>query len=428
MLETARPWLVVSGCFMGVLTGPVLVASTFSVFFATLLQSERWSRAGMAFAYSLYIVVYGLSGPVVGRWCERFGPKKVVLGGATLIAGGFALLGLAREVWQFCVLYGLLGVTAGMTGIVPVATLVFRWFAGNRGLAMGVASSGTVGGLFLSPLAYFLIEQLGWRRAYTVLGTSAGLLLFATILATVGDTPEGTARSERAGAQPREAEQTRTKSAARDLTLPDLTLTEAMGTQPFWLLTASGFLFLGALTGILAHAVPLALDRGLARSLAALSLGLIIGVGPAGRVGLGYMADHYQARKILVGSFLLQRLAILLLLRGEGAALFWAFVILFAVGHGGALAIAPLVLADLFGSAYLGSLLGAHWLIATAGSLVGPPLAAVLRADTGTYFSVLVVFAASMLAAALLAGMIREQRSFVARPLVVPSHGATGRP
>jgi MFS-type transporter involved in bile tolerance (Atg22 family) len=138
--------------------------------------------------------------------------------------------------------------------------------------------------------------------------------------------------------------------------------------------------------------------------------------------------DHYQARKILVGSFLLQGLAILLLLRGEGAALFWAFVILFAVGHGGALAIAPLVLADLFGSAYLGSLVGAYWLIATAGSLVGPPLAAVLRADTGTYFSVLVVFAASMLAAALLAGMIREQRSFVARPLVVPLHGATGRP
>src|SRR6266852_3087602 len=133
MPETARRWLVVAGCFMSVLTGPVLVASTFSIFFATLLQSERWSRVGIAFAYSLYIVIYVLSGPVVGRWCERFGPKRVVLGGAALIAGGFALLGLTREVWQFCVLYGLLGVTAGMTGIVPLATLVFRWFARNRG-------------------------------------------------------------------------------------------------------------------------------------------------------------------------------------------------------------------------------------------------------------------------------------------------------
>ena len=415
MPETARRWLVVAGCFMSVLTGPVLVASTFSIFFATLLQSERWSRVGIAFAYSLYIVIYGLSGPVVGRWCERFGPKRVVLGGAALIAGGFALLGLTREVWQFCVLYGLLGVTAGMTGIVPLATLVFRWFASNRGLAIGVASSGTLGGLFLSPLAYFLIEQLGWRRAYAVLGIGAGLLLFATILATVGDTPEGTAR-ERASAQSGEAEETRPKSAARDYTSSDLTLREAMGTPPFWLLTASGFLFLSALTGILAHAVPLALDRGLARSLAALSLGMIVGVGPVGRVGLGYMADSYPARKILVWSFILQGLAILLLLRGAGAALFWAFVILFAVAHGGALAVAPLVLNDLFGSTYLGSLVGAYWLMATAGSLVGPALASALRNGAGTYFPVLVVFAASLFCAALLAGMIREQRSPMTRP------------
>src|SRR5216684_7943863 len=59
---------------------------------------------------------------VVAQWCERFGPKRVVLGGAALIAAGFALLGVAREVWQFCILYGLLGVTAGMTGTVPLAT------------------------------------------------------------------------------------------------------------------------------------------------------------------------------------------------------------------------------------------------------------------------------------------------------------------
>jgi len=62
------------------------------------------------------------AGPVVAQWRERFGPKRVVLGGAALIAAGFALLGVAREVWQFCVLYGLLGVTAGMTGTVPLAT------------------------------------------------------------------------------------------------------------------------------------------------------------------------------------------------------------------------------------------------------------------------------------------------------------------
>lgn len=97
MPELSKRWLVVTGCFVSELTGPVLFASTFSVFFATLLDAEPWSRTIIAFAYSLYVVVYGLSGPLVGRWCERFGPKRVMLAGGISIAGGFALLGTTRQ-------------------------------------------------------------------------------------------------------------------------------------------------------------------------------------------------------------------------------------------------------------------------------------------------------------------------------------------
>jgi MFS family permease len=331
-----------------------------------------------------------------------------VLGGAFLIAAGLVSLGSVHELWQFCLVYGLLGITAGMTGIVPLTTLVFRWFADQRGLAMGVASSGTLGGLFLSSLAYLLIERLGWRRAYLLLGLGAGFLLFATVLATVRDTPEASARGNETGTDPGQAEE---KLPERNSGYGDLTLKEAFRTQPFWLLSTSGFLFLGALAGVLAHAVPLALDRGLARGVAAFSLGLIIGLGPVGKVSFGHLADRYQARKILVATFVLQGLAILLVLGGEGAAVFWSFVILFAVGQGGALTVAPLVLGNLFGSSSLGSVVGGYWLIATGGSLVGPPLAAVLREHSGSYFPVLVVFASSMFCAALLTGMIHQRES-----------------
>jgi MFS family permease len=407
---SVQSWLVVAGCFMSVMVGPALVASTFSVFFAALLDSEPWSRGRIAFAYSLYIVVYGLSGPPVGRLCERFGPRRVVLSGAALIIAGFTLLSLAREVWQFCLLYGALGITAGMTGIVPVTMLVFRWFAASRGLAIGVASSGTAGALFLSPLALSLIDHLGWRQAYRALGICAGLVLFATVLATVQDAPGKMVRSEASSDPPQAA-----KEKIARMATGDLTLREAISTQSFWYLTASGFLFLGALAGVLAHVVPLALDRGLAKGLAALSLGIIIGTGPMGKVGLGYLADHYGARKVLLGTFLLQGLAILLVIRGSGTALFWTFVILFSIGQGGALALAPVVLSDLYGSSFLGSLVGTYWLIATAGSLVGPPLAGALRDSTGTYAPVLALFAATMFGAAVLAGLVHDEKLSVPR-------------
>ena len=399
-----RGWLVVGGCFTSVLIGPCLVASTFSVFFAALLESLPWSRASLAFAFSLYVIIYGLSGPAVGRLCEILGPKKVILSGATLIAGGFALLSLVQEVWQFCLLYGVLGITAGLTGIVPLIVLISRWFVDNRGLALGIAASGTTGALFLSPLAQSMIAHLGWRQTYLLLGVCAGLLLFGTILATVQDAPgREPARSGKAGGQPSLAEKQASQQAAGDLTLR-----EALRTKAFWLLAGSGLFFFGALTGVFAHVIPLALDKGLAKGLAALSLGVIIGMGTVGKVGMGYLADRYEAGKVLLWTFLAQGIAILLVAQGEGASLFWTFVILFGSGQGGALTLAPMVLGNLFGSSFLGSLTGTYWLIATVGSLVGPPVAGAIRDTTGTYFLVLVLFAAALFCAALLVGLIRD--------------------
>ncbi|MBI3304596.1 MAG: MFS transporter [Deltaproteobacteria bacterium] len=400
-----RGWLVVGGCFASVLIGPALVSSTFSVFFAALLESVPWSRASIAFAYSLYVLAYGLSGPVVGRWCETLGPKKVFLGGAALIALGGVLLSFVQEVWQFCFLYGALGMTAGMTGVVPVTMLVSRWFVDNRGLALGVAFSGTTGAFFLSPLAYSLVAHQGWRQAYILLGVGAGLALFGTILATVQDAPV-----RRAVWSEKVIDRSQSAQPALQQAKDGFTLREALRAQPFWLLAGSGFLFFGVLSGMFAHVTPLALDKGLAKGLAALSLGVMIGMGTVGKVGMGYLADRYEAGKVLLWTFLVQAAAVLLVVWGEGAALFWTFVILFGIAQGGALTLTPLVLGNLFGSSALGSLVGTYWLIATVGSLVGPPVAGILRDTTGTYGLVLILFAATLFCAALLAGLIRNER------------------
>jgi OFA family oxalate/formate antiporter-like MFS transporter len=322
-----------------------------------------------------------------------------------LIAIGGALLSLVQEVWQFCLLYGALGVTAGMTGVVPVTMLVSRWFVDNRGLALGVAFSGTTGAFFLSPLVSSLVVRLGWRQAYLLLGVGAGLALFGTILVTVQDAPvRSVVWSEKVIARSQSAQSRRWQAEN------GFTVREAVWTQPFWLLAGSGLLFFSVLSGVFAHVIPLALDKGLAKGLAALSLGVMIGMGTVGKVGMGYLADRYEAGKVLLWTFVVQAAAILLVVWGEGAVPFWTFVILFGIAQGGALTLAPLVLGNLFGSSALGSLVGTYWLIATVGSLIGPPVAGALRDTTGTYTLVLMLFAATLFCAALLAGLMRHER------------------
>jgi predicted MFS family arabinose efflux permease len=397
--SSLRGWLVVGGCFMGVLIGPALVASTFSVFFAALLESVPWSRASTAFAYSLYVLLYGVSGPIVGRLCTTLGPQKVLLSGAVLIAVGGVLLSRVQEVWQFCVLYGALGVTAGMTGVVPVTVLISRWFVDQRGLALGIAYSGTTGALALSPLAQSLVAAIGWRRAYFLIGMIAGALLFLVVLATVRDAPpredhETTNSRDPHSPTPQASDPSRIKRAFR--------------TPSFWLLAGSGFLFFSVLTAVFSHVIPLASDRGVAKGVAALSLGLMIGIGTIGKVGAGYLADHYDAGKILVWTFLGQAGVLGLLAWGQSTTLFWVFVLLFGIGQGGALTLAPMILGHLFGVQALGSLVGAYWLIATVGSLIGPPAAGAMRDATGAYSLVLLFFTAALLGSAVLVHVLRH--------------------
>ena len=83
-----------------------------------------------------------------------------------------------RAAWpEVYAAYGL-GVGLGVgCAYVPAVGAVQRWFVRRRGFASGLAVSGIgVGTLVMPPLASFLIESLGWREAYLVLGALAAVV------------------------------------------------------------------------------------------------------------------------------------------------------------------------------------------------------------------------------------------------------------
>jgi MFS family permease len=73
---------------------------SYSVFLVALLRDFGWSRSVVAGAFSLFVMVHGLSGPVLGWLVERFGPRRVIVTGAALIGAGLALAAETRAAWQ----------------------------------------------------------------------------------------------------------------------------------------------------------------------------------------------------------------------------------------------------------------------------------------------------------------------------------------
>ena len=110
-------------------------------------------------------------GFIAGRMVNRFGPRRLMLGG--IVMAGLALVGLsyATTMGVFYLFYAFnaLGYVCG--GPLPNQVLLSRWFDKGRGKAMGVAYLGIgVGGALVPLLAYNLTQSLGWRGAMWWLG------------------------------------------------------------------------------------------------------------------------------------------------------------------------------------------------------------------------------------------------------------------
>ena len=81
------------------------------------------------------------------------------------------LASFSRELYHLIITQGFLfGAFSGIS-YIPAVSIISQYFDKRRGLATGLAVSGSGFGAFaLSPLTHVLIENLGWRWSLRVIG------------------------------------------------------------------------------------------------------------------------------------------------------------------------------------------------------------------------------------------------------------------
>jgi MFS family permease len=229
-------------------------------------------------ALSINFLVGGASGFVVGTLADRYGPRALLATTAALAGTGFALVSTVHALWHFYLLVGVLG-GVGMSAFYVLSTsTVARWFDARRGLAMGIVLTGfNLGYVAGSPAAAWLIEHVGWRAAYAILGGSCGVI--GSLAALAVRYPRPAAPGDRA-------------APARPSGQMGTSLREALRDSRLWCLNASWLLMGLVLTMLSVHIVPYARDRGIDLEQAALAL-TAYGVGSVGgRLVLGAASDR----------------------------------------------------------------------------------------------------------------------------------------
>ncbi|WP_374368145.1 MFS transporter [Dongia sp.] len=142
--------------------------------------------------------------PVAGRMVDRHGVRVMLAGGLVLIGLGCLAVASTSNRYLFSIAFaGLSGLGFSIVATHVVSTAVARLFDKHRGLALGIATSGSTGGQFLIlPLIAVVLAQFSWRWSFLAMGIAAIALapLLWRMLAPRPGTPKEHMRSRRASA------------------------------------------------------------------------------------------------------------------------------------------------------------------------------------------------------------------------------------
>jgi len=361
-------------------------------FYDFFVQDLGWTRRQVTSGNAISKVVVGpVFGFLAGAIVDRFGARRLMLAG--IVMAGAAVVGLSTitTLGGFYVFYFLnaLGYVCG--GPLPCQVLLTRWFDSGRGKAMGVAYLGIgVGGALVPILAHALTTAFGWRGALRWLGVLMIAVAFPPVY-FVKDSRDS------AGAEPAPPDRSASVSPSprAERARP---LRQIMSSSAFWLLAIGSMTSIGAIGGTTQNLkLYLSLDRHLDQADIAGILSLLLIGSLVGRITMGWLADRWEKKHVMVLVYAIVALSIPPLAMSSMPAMLRLFAFLFGVGLGGDYMLIPLMAAELFGVRVMGRLLG---VIITADGIaeaVVPMGVAALRDSTGSYgpgFFVLVALAA----------------------------------
>jgi len=400
-------WVIVGASLITICTLFGIRFSSFGIFFKSLQAEFEAGRAITSSIFSANMVFAAIFGIVTGWALDRYGPRLVVALIGLFTGMSLIITSYTTSIWQLFLSYSLL-LSMGTAGtVVVLVSVVSRWFDKKRGIAIGIATSGTgLGSLILAPLAAYLISNYGWRTSYLVLGLAAGIIVFSLAMllrrqpGEIGEQPDGIPSGYTRG---------ESKEAEEDSQLAGHTLKQAIMTRSFWLILGIWAFFAICLSLIITHIVPHATDLGISTMEAATIISLIGIVQIIARLSAGRISD-VVGRKLpgVICSFI-GAAALIWLFWASELWMFYLFAVIFGIAYGGLGVVQLALVSDIFGRRHLGTIMGVLEVGFSSGSGIGAFIGGLIFDITGSYSIAFAIGAVTILLISLLIALTRRE-------------------
>jgi MFS family permease len=408
-------WLVVGAASGIEFANAATAIGILTVFVNPMTQEFGWSRTEVAGATSLGAILGAALAPFSGRLVDRMGSRLVLVVGGTVVCLACLYLSLAQTLLGFYIAFTLSRISDQGLIKIGASTTVGKWFLRYRGRATGlVFFAGAAGVIFLAPAVQLIISTWGWRVAWIVLG---GLMFFLGVVPSalvvrrqpedLGLTIDGVALNQRASTSSPGLED---KEVSRDGEI-SWSLGQVIRTPAFWVILVSLFIVSSATSGIGLHLVPHLTQQGLSAPTAVGAISIMSTSGALGALALGLMAERISPRLMITLAYLLGAVSMVVLLMADTLAETYLFAVLQGLAGTGVNTLAPILWANYYGRASLGSIYGLSRAAQVSGFALGPLVSGIVYDATGSYRSAFIYFAFLAVVAAVIVLAFRRPAS-----------------
>jgi MFS family permease len=401
-------WVIVWVAMLGIFASGPAQSHTFSVFIGPIAAELGLSQTAMASAYGLATLVAAFCLPLMGRFLDRVGARRMLAVVALVFGAGCAAFGLAGGMIWLALGFAALRFLGQGSLMLGSSNMVSQWFSQRRGFALGLMALGFAISMAVHPtVAKWLIDLVGWREAWLWLGISTWVLLLPPVLFFVVSKPEDVGlRPDGFSSLAHTGER---QAVNKEQDENDFTLSEALRTPTFYIVAAGLFTLSMLVTTLHFFQVSIFSDQGLDTEVATIAFAVSAVTMIAMMPTLGRMLDRFPTERMFAGGLLVVATTLVIAAQISGIASAVLYALAFGVANAVSMTYYTFMWPQYFGRTHLGSIQGTGQMIGVVGASLGPLPLGFAKDYFGNYDAMLVGLAVIPLTWAVVAALFLRQ-------------------
>ena len=352
---------------------------SFSVLLVHIEARLGVGREQSALGASALSLATALCAPLVGQFATRIPMRLIMLVGSLLTVAGYVMLALTSTFALYLVAFGLLLGPGMAVAVIMPATLVTRWFAVNRGKALGIVTTPALIGL-IPLVANWMLRSHGLSATYMVLAALSGLCVIANLFVMDPPAIEATL-----------AVDVHDEHAPSDKSA--MTMAQLARSTRFWAMFLAYAASTTSSVVLGSHMAPMVSSWHLSAMVGATLLSIFFFSAIPGTIVFGWIADRLGAVLALVILVASTAVGWILLLLHPPFAMLVVLAALIGAGGAGVVPVLSLALSEAFGRESFSRGYGLANLAVLPFSVLCVPAAALVFARTGAYAGVILSMA-----------------------------------